>query len=237
MKIRTGYSYYGQDIGILVNASQAPRVPGDAGHAQTFAYPVRYQITGTSFMDLVEGSAETREKILSASRALKDAGVRGIVADCGLMSLYQQDVAREVGIPFVGSSLCQIPFVWQLIGRCGTIGIITGHSEFLRETHLRQSGWEDSIPLSVEGMECCSHFSEIVIQGGLNLDPEKMRSDILAAAQRLKSKTDDLRAVILECSNLATYSRDVAEMLELPVFDTVTAANLLHDSLSPRSYL
>ncbi len=134
MKIRTGYSYYGQDIGILVNASQAPRVPGDAGHAQTFAYPVRYQITGTSFMDLVEGSAETREKILSASRALKDAGVRGIVADCGLMSLYQQDVAREVGIPFVGSSLCQIPFVWQLIGRCGTIGIITGHSEFLRET-------------------------------------------------------------------------------------------------------
>lgn len=73
MKIRTGYSYYGQDIGILVNASQAPRVPGDAGHAQTFAYPVRYQITGTSFMDLVEGSAETREKILSASRALKDA--------------------------------------------------------------------------------------------------------------------------------------------------------------------
>ena len=113
MKIRTGYSYYGQDIGILVNASQAPRVPGDAGHAQTFAYPVRYQITGTSFMDLVEGSAETREKILSASRALKDAGVRGIVADCGLMSLYQQDVAREVGIPFVGSSLCQIPFVWH----------------------------------------------------------------------------------------------------------------------------
>lgn len=236
MNIPTGFSYYGQDIGILVNASQAPRIPGDAGYAATFAYPVRYQITGTTFLDLVEGSDETRAKILSAAQALKDAGIRGIVADCGLMSLYQEDVAREIGIPFVGSSLCQIPTVWQLIGRSGTIGILTGHSQFLRETHLRRSGWDDAIPLAIEGMECQSHFSEIVIQGGQDLDPAMMCENVLAAAKNLSARTPDLKALILECSNLASYSRAVSQALNIPVFDTVSAANLLQYSLVPPKF-
>ena len=236
MNIPTGFSYYGQDIGILVNASQAPRLPGDAGHAATFAYPVRYQITGTTFLDLVEGSEETRAKILSAAQALKDAGIRGIVADCGLMSLYQEDVAREIGIPFVGSSLCQIPMAWQLIGRSGTIGILTGHSQFLRETHLRRSGWDETIPLAIEGMECQSHFAEIVIQGGQNLDPAMMCENVLSAAKNLSARTPDLKALILECSNLASYSRAVAQALNIPVFDTVSAANLLQYSLVPPKF-
>ena len=236
MKISTGYSYYGQDIGILVNAFKSPRIPGDAGHAATFAYPVRYQITGTTFFDLVEGSAETRAKILAAAQALKDSGVRGIVADCGLMSLYQADVAQEIGIPFVGSSLCQIPIIWQLIGRSGTIGIVTGHSGLLREQHLRQSGWDETIPLAIEGMECQSHFAEIVIQGGQDLDPEQMCENVVSASRNLKARTPDLKAVILECSNLASFSRAVAEELELPIFDTVSAANLLQYSLVPPKY-
>ena len=80
MKIRTGYSFYGQDIGILVNASVSPRVPGDAGHSLSFSYPVRYQITGTSFMDMVEGSPKTREKILNACRAKAPATTRAAVS-------------------------------------------------------------------------------------------------------------------------------------------------------------
>lgn len=236
MKISKGYSFYGQDIGILVNASQAPRIPGDAGHAATFAYPVRYQITGTTFFDLVEGSADTRAKILVAAQALKDSGVRGIVADCGLMSLYQEDVAREIGIPFVGSSLCQIPIIWQLIGRSGVIGILTGHSGFLRESHLRRSGWDETIPLAIEGMECQDHFAEIVIRGGQELDPGQMCENVVSVARNLQARTPELRAVILECSNLASFSRAVAEELELPVFDTVSAANLLQYSLVPPKY-
>lgn len=237
MKISTGYSFYGQEIGILVNASVSPRVPGDAGHSLSFSYPVRYQITGTSFMDMVEGSPKTREKILNACRALKEMGVRGIVADCGLMSLYQQDVAREVGICFVGASLCQLPMIWNMVGRCGSIGIITGHSAFLRETHLRNSGWDEGIRIAIEGMETRPHFSQIVIHGGMELDVARMRQDVVDAAQALRQKNEDLKAIVLECSNLATYSRDVSEATGLPVFDTISAANLLQYSLNPPPYI
>ena len=237
MKVHTGYSFYGQDIGVLVNASQSPRVPGDAGHNASFAYPVRYQITGTSFVDLVEGSEEARQKLLSACRDLKAAGIRGIVADCGLMSLYQKDVSREVGIPFVGSSLCQIPILWQMVGGSGTIGIITGHSDFLRETHLRNSGWNENIGLAIEGMQTYAHFSEIVLHGGMDLDVLKMCEEVVSAAHALCKRVPDLRGIVLECSNLATYSRAVAERTGLPVLDTISAANLLQYSLSPNEYI
>ncbi len=237
MRAETGYPFYGQAIGVLVNASQSPRVPGDAGHCATFTYPVRYQVTGTSFMELVDGSPEAREKLLAACRALKADGVRGLVADCGLMSLYQADVARETGLPFVGSSLCQIPLVWQLVGRTGAIGVITGHSAFLKEHHLRASGWQEEIPLAIEGMEDRPHFAEIVIRGGMDLDVDRMRGDVVDAARALVRREPAVRAIILECSNLASYSRDVSQAVGLPVFDTVSAANLLAYSLNPPAYL
>lgn len=237
MNIPSGYPFYGQEIGILVFSGTAPRIPGDAGHAGTFPYPVRYQIVEGGFSDLIDGSPEIFKKLTEACSALKAQGIRGIVGDCGLWSLYQREVGREIGIPFVGSSLCQIPMVWQMIGCGGSIGIITGHSDFLKETHLANSGWQAPIRLSIEGMQCMQHFAEVVIDGGTDLDIALMRRDVLKAAENLRQNTPDLKAVILECSNLATYSRDVSEHLNVPVFDTVSAANLLHYSLTPPRYV
>lgn len=233
MNILSGYPYYGQEIGILAFSGTAPRIPGDVGHAQTFSYPVRYQIVEGSFADLIDGSPAIRRKLIDACESLKQQGVRGIVGDCGLWSLYQNEVGGRLHIPFIGSSLCQIPFIWQVIGCSGSIGIITGHSDYLKEIHLKNSGWQDSIRLSIQGMQSMPHFTEIVIKGGVHLDISLMRRDVLQAAEILRSNTPDLRAVILECSNLATYSHDVSEYLKVPVFDTVSAANFLYYSLNP----
>lgn len=81
------------------------------------------------------------------------------------------------------------------------------------------------------------HFHEIVIEGGKNLDIEKMNRDVLHAARLLKEKTKDLRAVIVECSNLATYARGIETVCEVPVFDTMSAANLLAYAVHPSIYV
>lgn len=231
-----GYSFYGQDIGILVNSSASPRIPGDAGHSQTFKYPVRYQVTGTSFRDLVNGSEQALKKLVEAGLSLKQDGIKGVVADCGLMSLYQEEFVAETGLPFVGSSLCQLPMIWQLIGCQGRIGILTGHSDFLKRKHLEKSGWTESISIAIEGMESRPHFNRIVIEGYLDLDPELMQQEVIEAAVSLMQKNSDMRAILLECSNLASYSRAVSGVLGLPVFDTISAANLLQYSLCPPQY-
>lgn len=237
MKFQTGYPSYGQDVGILVFSTVTPRAPGDAGNAASFSYPVRYEVVKGGFADLVEGGPEIRASLLAAGQNLVRAGIRAIVGDCGMMSLYQDSLGAELGIPFAGSSLCQIPTIWQLIGRQGSIGVITGHSGLLREAHLRASGWTDGIRLSIQGMQDEPHFDEIVIRGRLNLDVDRMREDVLRAGEKLRAKTPDLRAVIFECSNLATYSADLAEALGAPVFDTISAANLLAYAVRPPRYL
>lgn len=71
----------------------------------------------------------------------------------------------------MGSSLCQIPMIWQMIGHSGVIGVITGHSGLLRESHLRHSGWREEMELAIQGMENQPHFSEVVIRGEGSLDP------------------------------------------------------------------
>ena len=216
----TGYPFYGQDVGVLVFSTVTPRAPGDAGNAASFSYPVRYEVVQGGFADLVEGGPVIKANLLTAGQNLVKAGIKA-----------------ELGIPFAGSSLCQIPMIWQLIGRSGSIGVITGHSGLLKETHLRASGWTEDIRLSIQGMQDEAHFDEIVIRGGLALDVDRMRGDVLAAGEKLRAKTPDLRAVIFECSNLSTYSADLAEALGVPVFDTLSAANLLAYAVRPPRYL
>lgn len=81
---------------MLVFRGKSPRIPGDAGHAGSFGYPVRYQIVDCGFMDLVEGSGKTMEKLRQACKQLREEGIRGVVADCGLVSLYQRELGEEL---------------------------------------------------------------------------------------------------------------------------------------------
>mgnify|MGYP000953205601 CR=1 FL=1 len=236
MKLETGQAFYGQKVGILVFSTKTPRIPGDAGHGGSFPYQVRYEIVEGGFADLITGSAGIKDAILKAGQNLTRLGIRAIIGDCGMMSLYQDCLGKELGVLFAGSSLCLIPTVWQLIGRHGTIGIITGHSKLLGRQHLKHSGWDEDMDISIQGMEEQKHFREIVIEGGLHLNRGAMLKDVLEAGKKLREKTPGLRAVIFECSNLATYSSALAEELELPVFDTISAANLLEYGVHPPKY-
>ena len=236
MNIQTGYPFYGQYVGVLVFSTSTPRIPGDAGHAESFSYPVRYEVVQGGFADLLDYNDEIKQNILQGCMNLKKVGIRGIIGDCGMMSLYQDCLGTEIGVPFVGSSLCQIPTVWHMIGRSGSIGIITGHSGLLNEKHLRASGWTDDIKLSIQGLQDEPHFNEIVIKGGADLDVALMRRDVLHAAALLQEKTPDLRAIIIECSNLATYAKEMNEQCKIPVFDIMSAANLLSYAINPPVY-
>lgn len=233
--IQSGYPFYGQHVAVLVFSTTTPRTPGDAGNNASFRFPVRYEIVEGGFADLIQGSPQILQRLKEAALRMKALGMRAIVGDCGLMSLYQQQIA-QAGLPAAASSLCMLPSIWQMVGRQGSIGILTGHSRLLTKAHLLASGWDEGIAVSVQGMEEEAHFREIVIEGGHHLDPELMLRDVLSAADKLREKTPGLSALVIECSNLGTYSRALYERLRVPVLDIISCAVLLERMVNPEVF-
>lgn len=233
--IKGGHSFYGQNIGVLVFSQKSPRTLGDPGNAGTFDFQVHYEIVEGKFSDLIAGSEEIRQKLVDAVRHLKEKGIKAVIGDCGLMSLYQPEMAADGDLITVASSLIFVPLAWQMIGRKGSVGILTGHSGLLNENHLRACGYDDSIKIKVQGMQDEPHFSEVVIHGGLELDVELMRKDVLSAVEKLITYSD-VRAIVIECSNLGSFSADVYERFGIPVFDVIAGAKLLRYSVDPPRY-
>jgi len=233
--VKNGFPSYGQKVGILVFDGESPRVPGDAGHASTFQYPVCYEVISGNFMSLVQKNTKTEAQLMKTVMNLRNK--RGIVAfagDCGLMSLYQRQMGVAGGLA-VASSLCQIPMIWQMIGRIGKIGVITGHSEFLKAEHLSESGC-DGIPVLIYGMEEMPNFKDTVIEGGTCLNTELIEKEICSVAKRMVKENPDMKAIVLECSNLATYSRAIAIEIGIPVFDLISAMNMMEYAVNPPMY-
>ncbi len=231
-----GYPFYGQYVRGLVFNWKAPRIPGDPGHGATFPFPVCYEVVEGTFAELIEGSEAVKDKLCHAVKNLEAKGIRAVIGDCGLMALYQQEMAGSCSLPVLTSSLALVPLLWHLVGQKGVIGIITGHAGLLQERHLRGAGISAEINLEIQGMEGEPHFREIVIEGGRALDEDLMGRDVLAAATKLTQRNKEIRAILLECSNLATYSRPLQEAFGLPVFDITGAALMLEHAVHAPAY-
>jgi len=235
--VKGGFSFYGQKIGILVFNQKSPRVPGDPGHSATFDFPVCYEIVNGSFSELINGSQKVEEQLIKSIKNLENKGIKAVVGDCGLMALYQRKMAGATNLSVLSSSLLLVPLIWDLIGREGSIGIITGHSELLNEKHMIGAGITEDINVTIQGMEEEPHFSEVVIKGGLELDTELMKKDVLSAVEKIVKRDNKIKAILLECSNLASYSKYVYDAFNIPVYDVVIGANILEYSVNPPRYI
>ena len=136
-----GFGTYGKVAGILMLDSLIPRIPGDPGHAQTFSFPVSYEIVhGLPFKDLVDARLDNIGLAIESARRLESEGVSFVVADCGLFSVFQDRIARALSIPFLGSSLSLIPFLCSFLSPSLAVGVLTGHCGMLSDAHLRAAG-------------------------------------------------------------------------------------------------
>jgi Asp/Glu/hydantoin racemase len=218
--ISGGQTTYGHMVGILMTDSIIPRIPGDPGNAQTFPFPVIYEVLEDfPFEDLVSIKKDHINILIKHATALQKKGVQLIAADCGLFSPFQFDLKKHLNIPFIGSSLDIVPLLQRFLPSHRKVGIITGDTGILKPAHLKASNIEpDTIVLA--GMENSSEFNKVVIKKYQNLDIENMRQGVVDAALSLPRK--NLGAIVLECTNLISFRIDIQKALKVPVFDLVT---------------
>lgn len=225
-----GFTTYGAVAGVIMLDSRIPRIPGDPGHAQTFPFPVLHEIAlGLPFGDLVEGRFDRVTAAIDAARRLEARGVAFVAADCGLFSLYQDRVAQELSIPFIGSSLRLVPLLSAFLPPRLSVGILTGHAGMLSSLHLTPAGI-DPQAVFLRGLEGGPEFRRVVIERGLELDPEVLAGEVGAAASSLaedaRAAGRPLGAVVIECTNLISFREEIQERAGAPVYDLVSLIEL-----------
>ena len=220
MIVRGNRTTYGHRVGILMSDSRVPRIPGDPGHAETFDFPVAYAVLENfPFQDLVDIRKDHISILIDKSLELQAQGVHLIVADCGLFAPFQPEMKDALSVPFIGSALDVIPLLTRFLPTNSTIGVLTGDTRILSDRHLQASGINPT-DVSLSGMEESEEFRKVVIDHHPELDIEKLRQDVRTAAERFLNI--DLKAVVIECTNLISFRSDIQEILGIPVYDLVS---------------
>ena len=232
-RVRGGFNQYGFTVGILMLDTRFPRIPGDMGHAATFPFPVRYHRVPGAVPDLVvrRGAAGLLPAFIEGARELEREGVGAVTTNCGFLVKYQAALAAAVRVPVLTSSLLLVPLVHRLLPSDRRIGILTVHAGMLGDEHWRGAGIGPEIPLAVAGLEGEKEFTRVLLDDEPELDVDLAREEHVRVARRVQAEHPDLGALVLECTNMPPYARDIQRATGLPVFDIVSLVTLAHGAL------
>lgn len=228
-----GKNVYGYDIGILMLDSKFPRIKGDVGNAKTWNFPVLYKtvVGGTPKKVVLELTEEDIEPFISAAKELEQAGVKAITTSCGFLALFQKQLADAVDIPVFTSALLMVPFVKKIIGNKKKVGILTANSKTLSDAHLRAVGI-DKEDVVLKGLEDKEVFTDFTVQNWDQVDTEKCRTELMEATSELLNENNKIGALVLECTNMPPYTKDIQQVAGIPVFDIVTLVNFVYSGLA-----
>lgn len=231
-----GKSVYGASVGILMLESRFPRVLGDGGHAETWPFPMLYKVIAAATPERVvqQGSHGLLDAFIEGAQELVRMGADGITTSCGFLIPYQSALAAACAVPVASSSLLQVASVQALLPPGKRVGVITVSAASLTAEHLAAAG--ASLDTPVVGTESGEEFTRVLLGDELQLDVVAASNDVLNAAERLVEQHENIGAIVLECTNMGPYAADIAQRLQLPVYDFYSFVTWFHAGLRPRRF-
>ena len=86
-------------------------------------------------------------------------------------------------------------------------------------------------------MEGYNEFNEVIIEGQRNrMDIDLIESEVLSAACELCDINPEMRAIVLECTDMPPYAHSIQAKLKRPVFDLTTLATMVHNAVIRTPY-
>lgn len=206
-------------LGILTLDTDFPRIPGDVGCAATFDFPVKYAtVKGATPQEIVHLASDAMlAHFIRAADELVEAGCVGIATTCGFLARWQRELAAELSVPVLTSSLLLVPMVGRMLPSHRKVGVVTYSAAALTPTLLESVGAPPYTP--VAGVDPQGYFARTIRHGSHRLDSTRMSADVAEAARHLVAQHHDLGAIVLECANMPPYRDAVVAATELPVFD------------------
>ncbi|HZW67548.1 MAG TPA: aspartate/glutamate racemase family protein [Pseudogracilibacillus sp.] len=236
-----GHPFYGYRLGILMLDMKAPLLPGNVGNAMSYDFPVRYKVledVPSSWFCDTQGPDKARcEVVIKAAKELEAEGCKAITAGCGFFSVYQKEVAEAVNIPVFLSPLIMVPMLSRMLGTSSRIGIVTADSSSLKGSYLDSVGIDESIKTAVAGLEDTKEFYNVhVTCDKKSVNPQAMEKEVVEASVKLVEENPDIKLLVFECSDIPPFARAASRATGLPVFDYITLARMVGQSIIPIEY-
>ena len=106
-----------------------------------------------------------------------------------------------------------------MIGRNRSVGIITANKEALTWDHLHACDITEDMNVYIQGLENCREWSKIFEHPEEPFDMEAVSKEILGAVEEGIAAHPDTGLILLECTDLPPYARQIREKFGLPVLD------------------
>ena len=130
-----------------------------------------------------------------------------------------------MAVPVATSSLLQLGVLERSLpaGKCP--GVLTVSATDLTADTLRAVGADPGTP--VAGVAPEGEFVRAILGDQADLDPGKLRVEVLDAGAALLRNHPALGAIVLECTNMPPYAAALRAATGLPTFDVITLADRL----------
>ena len=233
-----GQNICGATIGVLSLESYFPKPPGHIKNPSGLSFPVLYEIvSGVTVPKLLnDPTPDLLAPFIDAAKRLEAEGVRAITGSCGFLALFQRELAAAVDVPLFASSLIQVPLAYHMTGARAPVGVITASAKALTPKHFEAVG-AGEIPVVVAGLENTSEFAEVILRNERTaMDTALIEAEVLSAARELAAANPEIRAIVLECTDLPPYAASIQAELRLPIFDLTTLACMAHDVTTRKVY-
>ena len=116
------------------------------------------------------------------------------------------------------------------------LGILVADKESFTPDYLKVVHGEN-IPVCIAGMIQHDEFRDVIIdRKRTDLDMDKLRADVLAEVKKLNDENPDMGALLIECTDLPPFARDIQKLIKKPVFDILTLTNMVHAAIVRKDY-
>lgn len=242
---KPGVYCYGMGLGIMVLDEEYAAFPGDIRNVSGFHIPIQIEIVeGLDCELLIRGEDKTPAlaPIIKAAKRLERMGCKAITSECGYFAYFQKEVREQVNIPVFISSLMQVPMAQMVIGSNKSVGVLCAESKFLTPEHFARIGVSDTSNIIVAGARdtySCESFETLWNHNYCDKSHayySKNRDELVAIAKDFVSKNPSIGALVLECTGMTPFARDIQRAVGLPVFSWGTLLDYAYSVANHKAY-
>lgn len=221
-------------LAILQLDTRFPRLPGDVACKDSYARPVRVQTIARASVEAVVSPEPDTFDLRPFEQAVRAAREPLLTTSCGFMIYFQDRLNALASHPFISSALTALPALRARFTD-DEILILTFDADTLTAPAYAAS--LDGFSGPIVGLDKASHLYTTIKQDHLQLDTDRVSTELAAQTSQMLQTHKGVKALLLECTNLSPYKTVFRDRFAGEIIDNLTILEALSPGLVKLEFL